>query len=87
MVEQNLDIETTKNEDHYGAVILHLSLLRNKRCLMAYMYCFSFKSDCKCFKMFLCDTIPENIVSNQVQRPEVIQSFRWKVGPVIPHDI
>nr|CAB3471857.1 unnamed protein product [Digitaria exilis] len=38
MVEQNLDIETTRNEDHYGAAIHHLSLLRNKRCLMAYMY-------------------------------------------------
>jgi GINS complex subunit 1 len=37
-VEQNLDIETTRNEDHYGAAIHHLSLLRNKRCLMAYMY-------------------------------------------------
>ncbi|KAG0518343.1 hypothetical protein BDA96_09G167600 [Sorghum bicolor] len=59
MVEQNLDIETTRNEDHYGAAIHHLSLLRNKRCLMAYMY----------------------------NRAEVIQSFRWKVGPVLPHDI
>jgi|UniRef100_A0A0D3G8G2 GINS complex subunit 1 len=38
MVEQNLDIETTRNDDHYGAAVHHLSLLRNKRCLMAYMY-------------------------------------------------
>jgi GINS complex subunit 1 len=38
MVEQNLDIETTRNEDHYGAAIHYLSLLRTKRCLMAYMY-------------------------------------------------
>jgi len=38
MLEQNLDIETTRNEDHYGAAIHHLSLLHNKRCLMAYMY-------------------------------------------------
>ncbi|KAG8068442.1 hypothetical protein GUJ93_ZPchr0005g15813 [Zizania palustris] len=38
MVEQNLDIETTRNENHYGAAIHHLSLLRNKRCLVAYMY-------------------------------------------------
>ncbi|CAD6211266.1 unnamed protein product [Miscanthus lutarioriparius] len=59
MVEQNLDIETTRNEDHYGAAIHHRSLLCNKRCLMAYMY----------------------------NRAEVIQSFRWKVGPVLPHDI
>ncbi|OEL21631.1 DNA replication complex GINS protein PSF1 [Dichanthelium oligosanthes] len=59
MVDQNLDIETTRNEDHYGAAIHHLSLLRNKRCLIAYMY----------------------------NRAEVIQSFRWKVGPVLPHDI
>ncbi|CAD6221106.1 unnamed protein product [Miscanthus lutarioriparius] len=59
MVEQNLDIETTRNEDHYGAAIHHRSLLCNKRCLMAYMY----------------------------NRAEVIQSFRRKVGPVLPHDI
>ncbi|KAF0921449.1 hypothetical protein E2562_007004 [Oryza meyeriana var. granulata] len=59
MVEQNLDIETTRNEDHYGAAVHHLSLLRNKRCLMAYMY----------------------------NRAEVIQSFRWKIGPVLPHEI
>jgi hypothetical protein len=37
VVEQNLDIDK-RNEDHYGATIHHLSLLRNKRCLMAYMY-------------------------------------------------
>ncbi|CAL9158992.1 unnamed protein product [Musa hybrid cultivar] len=36
--EQNLDMQTTRNEDHFGAVIHHLSLVRNKRCLMAYMY-------------------------------------------------
>ncbi|KAF6990433.1 hypothetical protein CFC21_007625 [Triticum aestivum] len=59
MVEQNLDIETTRNEDHYGAAIHHLSLLRNKRCLMAYMY----------------------------NRAETIRSFRWKIGPVLPHEI
>ncbi|XP_020102772.1 DNA replication complex GINS protein PSF1 [Ananas comosus] len=57
--DQNLDIQTTRNEDHFGAVIHHLSLTRNKRCLMAYMY----------------------------NRAEVIQSFRWKVGPVLPQEI
>ncbi|KAL5984265.1 hypothetical protein ACLOJK_018369 [Asimina triloba] len=36
--EAGLDIQTTRNADHYGAVIHHLSLTRNKRCLMAYMY-------------------------------------------------
>ncbi|XP_072965049.1 uncharacterized protein [Typha angustifolia] len=36
--DQNLDIQTTRNEDHFGAVIHHLSLTRNKRCLMAYMF-------------------------------------------------
>ncbi|KAJ6830904.1 DNA replication complex GINS protein PSF1-like [Iris pallida] len=35
---ENLDIQTTRNEDHFGAVIHHLSVIRNKRCLMAYMY-------------------------------------------------
>ncbi|XP_026663649.1 DNA replication complex GINS protein PSF1 isoform X2 [Phoenix dactylifera] len=36
--DENLDIQTTRNEDHFGAVIHHLSLIRNKHCLMAYMY-------------------------------------------------
>ncbi|XP_042473737.1 DNA replication complex GINS protein PSF1-like [Zingiber officinale] len=36
--EQNLDIQRARNEDHFGAVIHHLSLIRNKRCLMAYIY-------------------------------------------------
>lgn len=36
--DENLDIQTTRNEDHFGAVIHHLSLIRNKRCLMAYMH-------------------------------------------------
>ncbi|KAG9439586.1 hypothetical protein H6P81_019751 [Aristolochia fimbriata] len=35
--DQGLDIQTTRNSDHFGAVIHHLSLIRNKRCLMAYM--------------------------------------------------
>lgn len=37
MEEQGLNVETAKNEDHYGALIHHLSLVRNKRCLMAYL--------------------------------------------------
>ncbi|WOL19690.1 DNA replication complex GINS protein PSF1 [Canna indica] len=57
--DQNLDIQTTRNEDHFGAVIHHLSLIRNKRCLMAYMY----------------------------NRAEIIQSLRWKLGPVLPQEI
>ncbi|XP_022144990.1 DNA replication complex GINS protein PSF1-like isoform X2 [Momordica charantia] len=36
--EEGLDLQTTKNEDHFGALIHHLSLVRNKRCLMAYVY-------------------------------------------------
>ncbi|XP_031478862.1 uncharacterized protein LOC116249752 isoform X2 [Nymphaea colorata] len=36
--DDGLDIQTTRNSDHFGAVIHHLSLIRNKRCLMAYMY-------------------------------------------------
>ncbi|KAL5721112.1 hypothetical protein ACHQM5_013712 [Ranunculus cassubicifolius] len=36
--EEGLDLQTTRNSDHYGAVIHHLALLRNKRCLMAYVY-------------------------------------------------
>ncbi|KMZ72587.1 hypothetical protein ZOSMA_161G00360 [Zostera marina] len=57
--DEQLDMETTRNEEHYGAVIHHLSLLRNKRCLMAYMY----------------------------NRAEIIQSMRWKIGPVLPKEI
>ncbi|TXG69266.1 hypothetical protein EZV62_004201 [Acer yangbiense] len=36
--EEGLDFQTTRNADHYGALINHLSLIRNKRCLMAYVY-------------------------------------------------
>lgn len=36
--EGGLDIQTTRNEDHYGMVIHHLSIMRNKRCVMAYLY-------------------------------------------------
>ncbi|PKA61569.1 hypothetical protein AXF42_Ash018182 [Apostasia shenzhenica] len=57
--DASLDIQTTRNEDHYGAVIHHLSLTRNKRCLMAYIF----------------------------NRAEVIQSLRWKIGPVLPQEI
>lgn len=57
--DANLDIQTTRNEDHFGAVIHHLSLARNKRCLMSYMY----------------------------NRAEIIQSLRWKIGPVLPLEI
>uniref|UniRef100_A0A5B7BPF4 Putative GINS complex, subunit Psf1 n=1 Tax=Davidia involucrata TaxID=16924 RepID=A0A5B7BPF4_DAVIN len=32
------DSQTTKDADHFGALIHHLSLVRNKRCLMAYVY-------------------------------------------------
>ncbi|MCL7028193.1 hypothetical protein MKW94_021226 [Papaver nudicaule] len=35
---EGLDIQTTRNADHFGSVIHHLSLSRNKRCLMAYVY-------------------------------------------------
>ncbi|TXG69293.1 hypothetical protein EZV62_004228 [Acer yangbiense] len=38
MQEEGLDFQTTRNADHYGALINHLSLIRNKRCLMAYVY-------------------------------------------------
>ncbi|CAL9170022.1 uncharacterized protein LOC103997860 [Musa acuminata AAA Group] len=37
LMEQKLDVQTTRNGDHLGAFIHHHSLLRNKRCLMAYM--------------------------------------------------
>ncbi|XP_052176254.1 uncharacterized protein LOC127790688 [Diospyros lotus] len=36
--EEGSDSQTTRNPDHYGALIHHLSLVRNKRCLMAYVY-------------------------------------------------
>ncbi|KAJ0007923.1 hypothetical protein Pint_30074 [Pistacia integerrima] len=38
MQDEGLDFQTTRNADHYGALINHLSLIRNKRCLMAYVY-------------------------------------------------
>ncbi|XP_058205083.1 uncharacterized protein LOC131319009 [Rhododendron vialii] len=38
MQEEGLDNQTARNADHFGALIHHLSLVRNKRCLMAYVY-------------------------------------------------
>lgn len=38
MQEKGLDVQTTKNEDHFGALVHHLSLVRNKRCLLSYLY-------------------------------------------------
>ncbi|KAF3958791.1 hypothetical protein CMV_016334 [Castanea mollissima] len=38
MQEEGLDVQTTRNADHYGALTHHLSLVRNKCCLMAYVY-------------------------------------------------
>ncbi|PPR97680.1 hypothetical protein GOBAR_AA22979 [Gossypium barbadense] len=38
MQEEGLEVQTARNADHYGALVHHLSLIRNKRCLMAYVY-------------------------------------------------
>lgn len=37
MQEEGLEVQTSRNADHYGALIHHISLIRNKRCLMAYV--------------------------------------------------
>ncbi|KAB2061336.1 hypothetical protein ERO13_A10G075900v2 [Gossypium hirsutum] len=37
MQEEGLEVQTARNAEHYGALIHHLSLIRNKRCLMAYV--------------------------------------------------
>lgn len=38
MQEESVDVRETRNAEHYGALIHHLSLIRNKRCLMAYVH-------------------------------------------------
>jgi GINS complex subunit 1 len=38
MQQEGLDVQNNRNADHYGALIHHLALIRNKRCLMAYVY-------------------------------------------------
>ncbi|XP_050231016.1 uncharacterized protein LOC126680027 [Mercurialis annua] len=38
MQEENVDVTETRNADHYGALTHHLSLVRNKRCLIAYVH-------------------------------------------------
>ncbi|KAI3525117.1 hypothetical protein L1887_03789 [Cichorium endivia] len=38
MQEVGSENQTAKNADHFGALMHHLSLVRNKRCLMAYVY-------------------------------------------------
>ncbi|XAR50568.1 hypothetical protein NMG60_11004923 [Bertholletia excelsa] len=37
-MQEASDGQTTKSADHFGLLIHHLSLVRNKRCLMAYVY-------------------------------------------------
>lgn len=37
MQEAGPDDQTSKNADHFGALMHHLSIVRNKRCLMAYV--------------------------------------------------
>jgi hypothetical protein len=32
-------------------------------------------------------TLAESIYPTRYNRAEVIRSFRWKIGPVLPHDI
>nr|XP_043626737.1 DNA replication complex GINS protein PSF1 [Erigeron canadensis]XP_043626738.1 DNA replication complex GINS protein PSF1 [Erigeron canadensis] len=38
MQEEGTSNQPTKNPDHCGALFHHLTLVRNKRCLMAYVY-------------------------------------------------
>ncbi|KAF2605821.1 hypothetical protein F2Q68_00045279 [Brassica cretica] len=38
MEHEGLDVHSNRNADHYGALVHHLSLIRNKRCLMAYVH-------------------------------------------------
>ncbi|KAJ0231020.1 Partner of SLD five 1 [Hirschfeldia incana] len=38
MQRQGLEVPNNRNADHYGALVHHLSLIRNKRCLMSYVH-------------------------------------------------
>ncbi|KAG2313731.1 hypothetical protein Bca52824_025288 [Brassica carinata] len=38
MQQEGLEVPNNRNADHYGALVHHLSLIRNKRCLMAYVH-------------------------------------------------
>ncbi|CAN7085800.1 unnamed protein product [Brassica oleracea var. botrytis] len=38
MEQEGLDVHSNRNADHCGALVHHLSLIRNKRCLMAYVH-------------------------------------------------
>ncbi|KAH0938762.1 hypothetical protein HID58_006223 [Brassica napus] len=38
MEQEGLDVQNNRNADYYGALVHHLSLIRNKRCLMAYVH-------------------------------------------------
>ena len=44
MQQEGLDIETAQNRDYFGALIHHLSLVRDKRCLLSYVYVFPFNA-------------------------------------------
>ncbi|CAH8355995.1 unnamed protein product [Eruca vesicaria subsp. sativa] len=38
MQQEGLDVSNNRNADYYGTLVHHLSLIRNKRCLMAYVH-------------------------------------------------
>ena len=50
-------------------------------------FCFSVYADSTCLKLIMCVLELKELYPNKYNRAEVIQSFRWKVGPVLPHDI
>ncbi|WZZ05567.1 hypothetical protein YC2023_091488 [Brassica napus] len=79
MEQEGLDVHNNRNADHYGALVHHLSLIHNKRCLMAYVsvrYHFSF-----CYQrlsQFVKNDIGVGVCRHN--RADIVRDLAWRVG-------
>lgn len=87
MQGENVDVRETRNADHYGALIHHLALIRNKRCLMVYVWVFlKWHFMGKQFLVVLFWGLPyQQLIFIfykycRYNRAEIIRNLAWKVG-------
>lgn len=79
MEQEGLDVHNNRNADHYGTLAHHLSLIHNKRCLMAYVsvrYHFSF-----CYQrlsQFVKNDIGVGVCRHN--RADIVRDLAWRVG-------
>ncbi|KAF3526717.1 hypothetical protein F2Q69_00049853 [Brassica cretica] len=76
MEHEGLDVHSNRNADHYGALVHHLSLIRNKRCLMAYVYitfCYQRQHNSR-------DSLTVCKVLVWHNRADIVRDLAWRVG-------